>query len=71
MSDNIKIKIDDDHSKRIVIDMIDGNISRLCVSDDTEELERMEAFAIARIRALKEYRLKQLKGRPKDLTPRK
>lgn len=57
----ISINIPDEHAKRIEVDMLDGNICRICVSDSVDEIEKMELFAFARIRALKEYRIRQIK----------
>lgn len=44
-------------------DMIEGEINRICVTDDLNELDKMVAYAKKNIEKLQELRYKQLKGR--------
>ena len=43
--------------------MLDGNICRICVSDDPLEIARMVGFACERINMLAQYRMLQLQER--------
>ena len=43
--------------------MLDGNICRICVSDDPLEIARMVGFACDRINMLAQYRMLQLQER--------
>lgn len=47
--------------KKVELDMIQGNISRLCVSDDPEEIIVQLGFAIDRLSMLAYSRVKELK----------
>ncbi len=47
---------------RNCLDMLDGNIARVCVSDDAEEIVRQLGFAIDRLNILAYSRIKELKG---------
>ena len=48
--------------KNFCLDMIKGNIARICVSDDAEEIVCHLGFAIDRLSTLAYSRIKQLKG---------
>ena len=39
------------------IDMLQGNISRICITPDVDELKRMYAWAYLRLSNIYEYRL--------------
>lgn len=43
--------------------LLDGNICRICVSDDPLEITRMVGFACDRINMLAQYRMMQLQER--------
>lgn len=43
--------------------LLDGNICRICVSDDPVEIVRMVGFACDRINMLAQYRMLQLQER--------
>lgn len=45
---------------RNTVDMLQGNICRICVSNDTEEINEMCDFAISRILEIKKYRLNRM-----------
>jgi len=45
---------------RNTLDMLDGNISRICVSDNAEEIVRSLGFAINRLSMIAYSRVKQL-----------
>lgn len=47
---------------RYITNMLEGNINRMCVTDDIEELKRMKDFALKRINAIYEYQENKLKG---------
>lgn len=49
--------------KRNTLDMLDGNIARICVSDDPEEIVRSLGFAIDRLSTIAYSRVKELKER--------
>lgn len=49
--------------KRGALDMLDGNISRICVSDDPEEIVKSLGFAIDRLSVIAYSRIKELKER--------
>ena len=49
--------------KRNMLDMLDGNIARICVSDDPEEIVRSLGFAIDRLSTIAYSRVKELKER--------
>lgn len=44
-------------------DMLNGNICRICVTDNTKELKDTVTWAHERINRLYEYRLKELQER--------
>ena len=41
-------------------DLLKGNINRMCVTDNFEELDKMELVAIERIRRIFDYNFKRL-----------
>lgn len=43
------------------INMLKGNINRICVSDDYEELERMYMYAKIRLDEIYDYNLSRIK----------
>ncbi len=49
------------HEKRGLLDMLDGNINRICVSDDPEEVIINLGFAVDRLSMLASSRIKQIK----------
>lgn len=49
--------------KQHELDMLDGNITRICVSDDPEEIVRSLGFAIDRLSVLAYSRMKEVLGR--------
>lgn len=50
------IEITDTQALQNEIDMLKGNINRMAVTDDKEELDVMKQFALMRIEAIYEYR---------------
>lgn len=44
-------------------DMIEGEINRMCITDDLNELDTMALYAKKNIEKLQELRYKQMKGR--------
>ena len=52
-----------DFNKDSELRMLDGNICRICVSDDPLEIARMVGFACDRINMLAQYRIMQLQER--------
>ncbi len=57
--DNTNDKFERDFELR----MLEGNINRICVSDDPLEVTRMVGFACDRINMLAQYRMLQLQER--------
>ena len=49
--------------KRSELDMLDGNIARICVSDDPEEIVKSLGFATNRLSMIAYSRIKELKER--------
>lgn len=49
--------------KRNILDMLDGNIARICVSDDSVEIVKSLGFAIDRLSMIAYSRIKELKER--------
>lgn len=41
-------------------DMLKGNITRICISDDIKEIKSMRDWAVRRLDDIVEYRIKQL-----------
>lgn len=50
-----------EQEKRNVLDLLDGNIARICVSDDIEEILKSLGFATNRLSMLAYSRVKELK----------
>ena len=50
-------------NKESELRLLDGNICRICVSDDPLEITRMVGFACDRINMLAQYRILQLQER--------
>ena len=48
--------------KRQILDMLHGNINRISVSDDIEEIVSQLNFAVDRISSVAYSRIKELKG---------
>lgn len=48
--------------------LLDGNICRICVSDDPVEIVRMVGFACDRINMLAQYRMLQLQEKKVNKT---
>ena len=46
--------------KHILLDMLQGNINRMCVTKDEDELARMHHWAVKRIDTLFKLRLDEL-----------
>ena len=42
------------------VDMLRGNINRICVSDDVEEISQMYHYALTRLEELKKYNLRRV-----------
>lgn len=51
------------HETRSTLDMLEGNIARVCVSDDPEEIVKSLGFAIDRLSMIAYSRIKELKER--------
>lgn len=56
------MKIENYAQLRNEIDMVDGNMARMCVTSSIEELEGMLYYALERINAIYNYNLKRLKA---------
>lgn len=56
------MKIENYAQLRNEIDMVDGNMARMCVTSSIEELEGMFYYAQERINAIYNYNLKRLKA---------
>lgn len=52
--------INNNYSKENELRMLEGNINRICITDDPLELVRMVGFACDRINMLAQYRMLQL-----------
>lgn len=50
------------NEKRQILDMLQGNINRISVSDDIEEILCQLNFAVDRLSAVAYSRIKELKG---------
>ena len=48
---------------RSILDTLDGNISRICVSDDMEEIVKSLGFAIDRLSMIAYSRVKQISNK--------
>lgn len=58
----------DNFEKDFELRMLDGNICRICVSDDPLEIARMVGFACDRINMLAQYRMLQLQEKKVNKT---
>lgn len=56
------MKIENYAQLRNEIDMVDGNMARMCVTSSIEELEGMLYYALERINAIYNYNLERLKA---------
>lgn len=56
-----------EQEKRNVLDLLDGNIARICVSDDIEEILKSLGFATNRLSMLAYSRVKELKEQFKEM----
>ena len=56
------MKIENYAQLRNEMDMVDGNMARMCITSSTEELEGMLYYALERINAIYNYNLKRLKA---------
>lgn len=52
--------INDERSLRNELDMLQGNINRMMVTESKQELDTMLRFALIRIQAIYEYRHRSL-----------
>ncbi len=52
-----------EQEKHLMLELLEGNINRLCVSDDVEEIICMLGFATSRLSMLAYSRIKELKQR--------
>ena len=48
---------------RSILDTLDGNISRICVSDDMEEIVKSLGFAIDRLSMIAYSRVKEISNK--------
>lgn len=46
--------------KRVQLEMLEGNIARICVSDDPEEIVKSLGFAVDRLSMIAYSRMKEL-----------
>ena len=49
------------------VDMLKGNINRICVSKDVEEISQMYHFALMRLEELMKYNVRRVVERKKDI----
>ena len=56
------MKIENYAQLRNEMDMVDGNMARMCITSSIEELEGMLSYALERINAIYNYNLKRLKA---------
>ena len=59
-------KLLDKEEKEFLLDMLQGNIARICVSDDVEEVVAQLGFAIDRLSMLAYSRIKEIKEVEKE-----
>lgn len=57
----MKLECKDYSDEEIMVDMLNGNIARIRISDSQKEIDKMVEYAKARIEALAEYRKNILK----------
>lgn len=49
------------------VDMLRGNINRICVSDDVEEISQMYHFALTRLEEIMKYNVRRVVERKKNI----
>ncbi len=49
------------------VDMLRGNINRICVSDDVEEISQMYHYALTRLEELMKYNVRRVVERKKNI----
>lgn len=49
------------------VDMLKGNINRICVSKDVEEISQMYHFALMRLEELMKYNVRRIVERKKNI----
>lgn len=49
------------------VDMLRGNINRICVSKDVEEISRMYHFALMRLEEIMKYNVRRVVERKKNI----
>lgn len=63
---NLLDKPFNDYEHRDALDMLRGNINRICVSEDPLEIVRMLGFATDRLSMLAQSRILELKQKEQD-----
>lgn len=48
------------------IDMLNGNIARICVTDNLSELDSMFSYAMKRLNSIVDYKCKKIRGHKKE-----
>lgn len=49
------------------VDMLRGNINRICVSDNVEEISQMYHFALTRLEEIMKYNVRRVVERKKNI----
>lgn len=49
------------------VDMLRGNINRICVSNDVEEISKMYHFALMRLEEIMKYSVRRVVERKKNI----
>lgn len=49
------------------VDMLKGNINRICVSKDVEEISQMYYFALMRLEEIMKYNVRRVAERKKNI----
>ncbi len=49
------------------VDMLKGNINRICVSDNVEEISQMYHYALMRLEELMKYNVRRVVERKKNI----
>lgn len=49
------------------VDMLRGNINRICVSDNVEEISQMYRYALMRLEELMKYNVRRVVERKKNI----
>lgn len=49
------------------VDMLRGNINRICVSDDVEEISQMYHYALTRLEEIMKYNVRRVVERKKNI----